>query len=158
MPIDRRTIQMVCILDQIMTMLNPYLNFDGQCEEAMRFYAAAFKTELGPIARFKDMPMEGVDVPDSEADRVMHVSFPVGAGALMASDIMPSMGHKLTLGNHNHVSIHPDTRDEANHLFKALSEGGQVEMQMMDAPWGDYFGSFKDKYGVSWMINHHAAD
>lgn len=138
-----------------MTVLNPYLNFDGQCEEAMRFYAAAFNAELGDITRFKDMPMEGVDIPAAEADRVMHVSFPVGGGALMASDIMPSMGHTLTVGNHNYVSIHPDTRDEAEDLFAALSKGGEVEMPLMDAPWGDYFGSCKDRYGVSWMINHH---
>lgn len=137
------------------TILNPYLNFDGQCEEAMRFYAAAFKAKLGEVMRFRDMPMEGVDLPEAEADRVMHVSFPVGAGALMASDILPSMGHSLTIGNHNHVSIHPDRREEADHLFGALSKGGQVEMPMMDAPWGDYFGSFKDRYGVSWMVNHH---
>lgn len=137
-----------------MTILNPYLNFDGQCEEAMRFYAAAFEATLGEITRFKDMPMEGVDLPDAEADRVMHVSFPVGVGALMASDTLPSMGHTLTVGNHNYVSIHPDTREEADHLFDALSEGGEVEMEMADAPWGDYFGSFTDRYGVSWMINH----
>jgi len=123
----------------------------------MRFYAAAFKAELGPITRFKDMPMEGFDLPASEADRVMHVSFPVGPGALMASDIMPSMGHTLTVGNHNIVSIHPDSREEADRLFAALSKDGNVEMPMADAPWGDYFGSFKDRFGVSWMIDHHAA-
>ncbi len=140
------------------TVLNPYLNFDGNCEEAMRFYAAAFKAELGPIMRFKDMPMEGVEIPEAEADRVMHVSFPMGGGALMASDIIPSMGHKLVIGNHNHVSVHPDSRAEADHLFAALSEGGEVEMPLVDAEWGDYFGSFKDRYGVTWMINHHPTE
>lgn len=133
--------------------LNPYLNFDGDCEEAMRFYAAAFGAQLSPIARFGDMPMDGMDLPPEEENRVMHVNFPVGTGSLMASDIMPSAGHKLVVGNHNHVSIHPDTREEADHLFAALSAGGKIEMPMMDAPWGDYFGSFTDKYGVCWMIN-----
>lgn len=137
-----------------MTAVNPYLNFDGNCEEAMRFYAAAFGAELSPISRFGDMPMEGHEMPDDETNRVMHVNFPIGEGSLMASDIMPSAGHALTIGNHNHVSVHPDSRDEADHLFAALSAGGKVEMPMMDAPWGDYFGSFTDRFGVGWMINH----
>ena len=138
-----------------MTTLNPYLNFDGNCEEAMRFYAKAFRAQLGPVNRFKDMPMPGAELSHAEQDRVMHVAFPVGPGALMASDIVPSMGHTLNVGNHNIVSIHPDSREEADRLFAALSEGGEVDMPMGDAPWGDYFGAFKDRYGVSWMINHH---
>lgn len=137
-----------------MTVLNPYLNFDGQCEEAMRFYAAAFGAKLSEILRFKDMPMEGVEIPPEEADRVMHVSFPVGGGALMASDIMSSMGQRLVRGTQYHVSIHPDSRAEADRLFARLSEGGVVEMPMADAPWGDYFGSFQDRFGISWLINH----
>jgi PhnB protein len=148
---------LVAAATSVRLALNPYLNFDGQCEDAMRFYARAFKAELGPISRYKDVPMEGMTLPDAEKDRVMHVSFPVGAGALMASDNLPSLGHKLTVGNHCHVSIHPDTRGEADRLFAALSEDGEIEMPMADAPWGDYFGSFKDRYGVSWMINHHPA-
>ena len=83
----------------------------------------------------------------------MHIALPVGSDLLMASDIVPSIGHKLIEGNNNYVSIFPDSRDEADRLFAALSEGGIVEMPLADQFWGDYYGSFTDKYGVKWMIN-----
>ena len=84
----------------------------------------------------------------------MHVSIPIGDGQfLMASDTVPSMGHVLNIGNNNYISITPDSREEADRLFNGLSAGGKVEMPMADMFWGDYFGSFEDKFGVRWMIN-----
>jgi PhnB protein len=90
---------------------------------------------------------------DEEKNRVMHVALPIGDDMLMASDIVPSMGHKLVVGNNNYVSVFPDSREQADTFFNKLSEGGQVEMPMADQFWGDYFGSLKDKFGVCWMIN-----
>ena len=140
------------------TKLNPYLNFDGTAEEAMNFYKSVFGGEFmgNGIMKMSDAPgTEGL--PANEKNRVMHVSLPIGNGdVLMASDIVPSMGHKLTQGNGNYICIAPDSRQEADRLFNALSKGGTVEMPMADQFWGDYFGSFVDQFGVYWMINHSA--
>lgn len=136
-----------------MASLNSYLNFDGQCEEAMTFYAAAFGAEMKLMMRFSDMPMEGMEVKPEHAGLIMHAAFEISNGVLMASDIMPGSEQGLVVGNHNIISISPESRQEADQLFKDLSAGGKVEMPMHDAEWGDYFGMFKDRYGVSWMIN-----
>jgi PhnB protein len=84
----------------------------------------------------------------------MHVSLPIGKDiVLMSSDILPSMGHKLVKGNNNYISLHPGSKEEADRLFKGLSADGDIEMPMEDQFWGDYFGSFTDKFGICWMIN-----
>lgn len=142
-----------------MKTINPYLNFDGQAEEAMNFYKSVFGGEFtgSGIMRMRDIPeMPGMDgLSEDEKNRVMHVSLALGNGQLlMASDTVPSLGHKLTVGNNNYISIFPEDRAEADRLFHGLSEGGEVEMPMQDQFWGDYFGSFKDKFGVCWMINY----
>lgn len=138
-----------------MAKMNPYLNFDGKAEEAFNFYKSVFGTEFtGPIFKMGDAP--GCEnLPEDEKNRVMHVALPIGGGdTLMASDIVPSMGHKLVVGNNNYISLHPTSKEEADKLFNGLSAGGAVEMPMADQFWGAYFGSFKDKYGVQWMINY----
>lgn len=137
-----------------------YLNFpDGRTEEAFRFYAGAFGTELESLTRFGDMPMEGFEPPEEAKDRIMHVRLSMGDGAyLMGSDIIDGMNDPVVMGNNFYVSLHPDTREEADRLFDSLSDGGTVEMGMMDAPWGDYYGAFKDKFGVQWMIDVEGAN
>ena len=132
--------------------LNPYLNFDGNAEEALTFYESVFGgvrfVQRGDQAPGHDQ------LPENEKKRVIHVSIPLGDGQfLMASDIFPSMGHVLHVGNNNYISVAPDSRQEADRLFNGLSAGGKVEMPMADMFWGDYFGSFEDKFGVKWMIN-----
>ena len=139
--------------------LNPYLNFDGTCEEAFNFYKKVFQTEFNQygIMRFGDIPpQEGMPpCPDEIKDRVMHVGINFGDQILMGSDIMPGFGNRpFQIGDNNYVSIHPDSREEADRLFAELSEGGEVEMPMEDQFWGDYFGSFRDRFGTSWMINY----
>ena len=134
--------------------LNTYLNFAGNTEEAFKFYEKALGGELTQIVRFKDMPMEGVEIPKADEDKIMHVGLKIGAGdMLMGTDTLESLGQQLVVGNNAHLSLHPDSKEEANRVFKALSDGGTVEMPMADAPWGDYFGMFQDKFGVRWMVN-----
>lgn len=136
--------------------LNPYLNFDGNAEEAFNFYKSVFGGEFaGGIMRMNSAPgTEGL--PDDEKERVMHVSLPLDNNqTLMASDIVPSMGHKLNRGNNVYLSLHPDSKEEADRLFNALAEGGTVEMPMEDQFWGDYFGSLVDKFGIGWMVNYN---
>jgi PhnB protein len=136
--------------------LNPYLNFDGNAEEAFNFYKSVFGGEFaGGIMKMSSAP--GTEnLPDDEKERVMHVSLPLDNNqTLMASDIVPSMGHKLTQGNNVYLSLHPDNKEEADQLFNTLAEGGKVEMPMEDQFWGDYFGSLVDKFGIGWMVNYN---
>lgn len=137
-----------------MAKLNSYLNFDGTAEEAFNFYKSVFGGEFrGGVMRMGDAP--GTEnLSDDEKKRVMHIALPIGNDLLMASDIVPSMGHKLTVGNNNYISIFPESREEADRLFNGLSIGGAIEMPMQEQFWGDYFGSFTDKYGIGWMINY----
>ena len=139
-----------------MAKMNPYLNFDGKTEEAFNFYKSVFGTEfMGPMNKMGDMP--GCEnMPANEKNRIMHVALPVGdqGDVLMGSDTMPSMGHKYEEGNNVQISLHPTTKEEADKLFKGLSAGGSVEMEMQDTFWGAYFGAFTDKFGIRWMINY----
>jgi PhnB protein len=137
-----------------MAKINPYLNFDGTAEEAFNFYKTIFGGEFkGSINRMGDAPgMEGLSA--EERNRVMHIALPIGGDLLMASDIIPSMGHKLIKGNNNYVSIFPESKEEADRLFNGLSAGGNIEMPLEDTFWGAYYGSFQDKFGIHWMINY----
>ena len=136
-----------------MAKMNPYLNFDGTAEKAFNFYKSVFGGEFLAIHKMADMP-HGQQIPENEKNRIMHIALPIDEHTvLMASDIMPSAGHKLNVGNNVYISLHPQSRGEADRLFNGLSAGGEVEMAMADMFWGAYFGSFKDKYGVLWMIN-----
>ncbi len=134
-----------------------YLNFSRNTEEAFNFYKKVFGTEFqGPIHRFSEVPpMEGAPkMSEEDKNLVMHVSLPLlGGHLLMGTDAPETMGFKVTPGNNVYISLAPDNRAETQKLFKALSEGGQVEMDLQDMFWGDYFGSLTDKFGVRWMLN-----
>ncbi len=141
-----------------MASVSTYLNFVRNTEEAFNFYKSVFGTEfLGEgFMRFGDIPpSEGMPpIPDADKNLVMHVALPIlGGFNLMGSDAPESMGFKVTMGNNAYINLEPDTRAETERLFKALSEGGQVEQELQDMFWGDYFGSCRDKFGVEWMFN-----
>ena len=139
-----------------MPKLNSYLNFDGKAEEAFTFYKSVFGGDfVGGIHKMGSAPgTEGLS--EDSKNRVMHIALPIGGDLLMASDIIPEMGHKLVEGNNNYISIFPDSREQADEYFNKLTEGGVVEMPLEDQFWGDYFGSFTDKFGVKWMMNFTA--
>ncbi len=143
-----------------MGLTSTYLNFPRNTEEAFNFYKSVFGGEFvdGRINRFKDIPpQEGMPpIPEEDKNLVMHIALPIlGGHLLMGSDAPESMGFKVAPGNNVYISLHPDTRAQADSLFSKLSEHGEVEMPMQDMFWGDYFGSFTDKFGIKWMINHH---
>lgn len=135
--------------------VNPYLNFDGKAEEAFLFYKSIFGGEFIAHMKMSDAP-DMNDLSKEEMNRVMHISLPLGKDTiLMGSDILPSAGHSLNIGNNVYVSIHPESREEADRIFAGLSKGGDIEMPMADQFWGDYFGSLVDRFGIRWMINHN---
>jgi PhnB protein len=134
-----------------------YLNFKRETEAAFTFYKSVFGTEfVNGVMRHRDVPVpEGHEGPSEEdKDLVINVQLPIlGGHLLMGTDAPESMGFTLNQGNNVYICLQPDTRAEADRLFVALSEGGSVEMPLADMFWGDYFGSFVDKFGVQWMIN-----
>jgi len=133
--------------------MHPYLNFDGQAEEAFNFYKSVFGGEFLMLQKMGDAP-DADKIPDDEKNRVMHVALPINDHTiLMASDCLPSAGHVLKKGNNMYISINTDSREEADRLFNGLSADGLVEMPMEDMFWGDYSGSFTDKFGIQWMVN-----
>ena len=133
--------------------VHPYLNFDGRAEEAFNFYKSVFGGEFLANMKMSEVP-DGDKLSKEDQNRTMHIALPIGKDTLlMASDIMPSAGHVLQPGSQTYIMLAPKSRQEADRLFNGLSKGGKVEMAMADMFWGDYFGSFIDKFGIRWMIS-----
>jgi PhnB protein len=136
-----------------MPALNPYLNFNGNTEEAFNFYKSVFGGEFAVVSRFKDIPKEYKGA-DHEDNKIMHISLPIGGGnILMGSDVPEAMG-KVVTGTNVQISITPSSKEEADKIFNGLSAGGNVVMPMADAFWGAYFGMVVDKFGIHWMVNY----
>ncbi len=137
--------------------ISPYLNFPGTAEEAMTFYAKVLGGTLTDVHRFGTMP-GAEQMPPGTKDLVMHVGIDLPGGQrLMASDAVEGMGGPYVAGTNMSISIHPDSRAEADRVFAALSAGGEVGMPLADQFWGDYYGHFTDRYGIQWMVNYNAA-
>ena len=136
-----------------MALINPPINFNGNAEEAFTFYKSVFGGEFAMIMRFKDMESPEFPVADHEANKIMHIALPIGQNVLMANDVPESMGRTNENENRSKIAISAESREEADQLFNGLSAGGTVEMPMEDSPWGSYFGMFRDKYGIEWMID-----
>ena len=132
--------------------LSIYLNFDGNCREAFEFYHSAFGGEFMHISTFGEGPPD-MGVPEEESERIMHVSLPIGDSVLMGSDTSPTFGPPYQAGNNFSVSCHPQTREETDRLFGAISAGGTVTMPPADMFWGSYFGACVDKFGIPWQFD-----
>lgn len=138
-----------------MATVNAYINFEGNCEEAFNHYKAVFGGEFIMMDRFSDMPpQEGMELSEADMNKIMHVSLPISKETmLMGSDVGGEWAQDLTVGNNITLSITADSREQADHLFKSLSEGGKVNMPMDQTFWGSYFGMCTDKFDINWMIS-----
>jgi PhnB protein len=139
-----------------MAAVNPYLQFDGNCEAAFNFYRSVFQTEFQTLSRFGDAPANGGICPGPE-NNIMHVALPIGRGTLLMGSDTPEGGPAFQEGNNFALALNPDNEEEAKRLFAALSEGGTVIMPMEKTFWGALFGLVKDAYGISWMVNYTLA-
>lgn len=139
-----------------MARVNTYLNFQGQTEEAFTSYAKTFGTAVTMLSRYRDMPAAGPgELPADELDLVMHAELPIVAGhLLMGTDMLASMAQHTRIGNNTTLCLDVDSREDADRLYGALSDGGSEASPMADMPWGAYWGVVLDRYGVRWMINH----
>ena len=139
-----------------MAYVSIYLNFAGETEAAFNHYKKVFGTEfMGQMMRFNSMPPQpgAPALSDEDGNKIMHVALPIlGGRLLMGTDTLESMGHKLVAGNNFSISLNPDTREEADKLYEAMSEGSTEGIAPHDEFWG-YWGHCKDRFGVNWMFN-----
>lgn len=137
-----------------MAQINPYIHYNGNAEEAFIFYQSVFGGEFASIVRFKDMNFEGFEMNENEANKIMHIALPIGKhNILMGSDTPQSMGKHNEQETRTKISVGAESKAEADHLFNGLSAGGTVEMPIADSPWGSYFGMFRDRFGIEWMVD-----
>ncbi|MHA6204120.1 VOC family protein [Dyella soli] len=125
----------------------PYLNFDGQCREAFDFYATAFKAKITMRMTYGESPM-AAEMPPETHGRVMHSQLETANGLLMGADGPPN-----TATHKGCVNLMIDTPAEAERVFKALSDGGEVQMPIQETFWAKRFGALTDRYGKAWMVN-----
>ena len=137
-----------------MARIDPHINFNGNAEEAFNFYKSVFGGEFTQIMRFKDLASREFPIAEKEDNKIMHISLSIGKNLLMANDVPEHMGRTNENENRSKICISAASKEEADKLFNGLSEGGQVEMPVTDSPWGSYFGMFRDKYGIEWMVNY----
>ena len=133
--------------------INAYLHFNDNCREAFEFYRSVFGGEFSWVATFADGP-DDMPVPDDEKNRIMHISLPIGSGALMGSDTTSLFGPPPNAGNNFSINIATESRAETDRIINGLSEGGTVAMPPQDMFWGAYFGMCTDRFGFNWMVNY----
>jgi PhnB protein len=136
-----------------MAQINPHINFNGNAEEAFTFYKSVFGGEFAKIMRFKDLASDEFPVAEKEANKIMHIALPIGDSILMANDVPEILGPTNENENRSKIAISAESKEEADRLFSGLSAGGQIEFPISDSPWGSYFGMFRDKYGIEWMVD-----
>ena len=136
-----------------MVQINPYINFNGNAEEAFNFYKSVFGGEFAMLVRFKEMSSPEFPVAEKEANKIMHIALPIGKNVLIANDVPESLGIVNENENRSKISVRAESREEAETIFNGLSAGGNIEMPIADSPWGSYFGMFRDKYGIEWTVD-----
>lgn len=141
-----------------MVTINPYINFNGNAEEAFNFYKSVFGGEFSEVVRFKDLAGPEFPVAEKEENKIMRIVLPIGNNTLIANDVPESMGRVSENENRSKIAISAESKEEANKLFTGLSVGGDVEMPMAESPWATYFAMFRDKYGIEWTVEFKPKD
>lgn len=142
-----------------MKAINPWINFNGNAEEAFYFYKSVFGGKFTKVIRFKDLASDEFPVSENEADKIMHISLPIGKNnVLIANDVPEIMGRTNENENRSKIAINTESREEADKVFSGLSAGGDVEGPIGDTPWGTYAGMFRDKYGIEWIVEFDPND
>jgi PhnB protein len=135
-----------------MVTINPYINFNGNAEEALTFYQSVFGGEFGTITRFKDIASAEFPVSEHEANKILRITLSIGNSVLIANDVPEMMGRVSENENRSKIAVSVDSKEEAERIVNGLSEGGTVEMPLAESPWGTTFAMFRDKYGIEWTV------
>jgi PhnB protein len=140
-----------------MATINPWINFNGNAEEAFTFYKSVFGGEFAKTIRFKDLASAEFPVAEKEENKIMYIALPIGeSNMLIANDVPEVLGRVNENENRSKISVSAESKEEADRLFSGLSAGGQVEGPMGNGPWGSYAGMFRDKYGIEWIVEFSA--
>lgn len=138
-----------------MQFTGPYLNFNGNAEEAFEFYRSVFGSEVDGVMRFRDFGEGTMEVPEADREKIAHISLPMGEGlSLMASDVVGPQAGSFVVGNNVYLYLEAESSEEADRLFDALSKGGTAEMPLQPTQWAEKYGSCIDQFGVQWMISY----
>lgn len=138
-----------------MRTINPWINFNGNAEDAFTFYKSVLGGEFTKVVRFKDLSSAEFPVPENEANKIMTIALSIGKGnVLLANDVPEFMGRVNENENRSKIVIGAESREEADKIFNGLSVGGEVEGPIGDSPWGTYAGMFRDKYGIEWIVEY----
>jgi PhnB protein len=136
-----------------MRTINPWINFNGNAEEAFNFYKSVFGGEFVKILRFKDLSSPEFPVTGNDANKIMHIALLIGKhNVLIANDVPEFMGRVNENENRSKILVSAESREEADKIFNGLSASGDIEGQIGDSPWGSYAGMFRDKYGIEWIV------
>ena len=142
-----------------MNAINPWINFNGNAEEAFTFYKSVLGGEFTKISRFKDLSGSGFEVAEDEADKIMYIRLSFGKNnVLIANDVPGFLGPVSENENRSKIYLNAESQEEAIIIFNGLSAGGAVEGPIGDSPWGTYAGMFRDKYGIEWIVEFDAAN
>jgi PhnB protein len=134
-------------------IISPWINFNGNAEEAFNFYKSVFGGEFTKVTRFKDIAGPEFSGAEKDANKIMQIMLPIdGANMLIGNDVPEFLGKVSENENRSKIHIKVDSREAAEKIFNGLSNGGQAEAPMGDSPWGTYFGMFRDRYGIEWVI------
>jgi PhnB protein len=136
------------------SQINPYLCFNGNCEEAFNYYKTIFGGEFTTVHRFKDMPPNaGMKIEEKDANKIMNITLPINGGNILyGSDGNPNYP-AVPFGKNISLTLEVDSKENADRCFKMLSEGGKITMPIQDMFWGAYFGMCDDKFGMNWMVS-----
>ena len=136
-----------------MMTVNVYMIFNGNCEEAVAYYAKVFATEPAELSRFGDMPSEPEqEMPEVMKNRIMHASLDIHGSAVMFSDAMSEA--PVSIGKNINVTVLSDDLEKMTEEFNQLGQDGKVQMELQETFWSLGYGIVEDKYGVVWMFNH----
>ena len=131
--------------------LELFINFDGNCREAVEFYAKVFKSTVNNMMTYGDAPPDpNYPVPPADKDRIVYAGVPVGGMVVMFSDI--PAGSDYVCGNNISPTVSIDNKDEVTRMFNELKEGGEVRMELQKTFFSEWYGMVKDKFGVIWQI------
>jgi len=142
-----------------MATINTYLHFEGDTEEAFNFYKSVFGGEFAFLLRYSEAAQRYGEsgfgeVSDDEKEKIMHIALPIKKdNVLMGHDALKSIGRRINFGNNFSITVHAESREEAEKIFERLAAGGTVTMPLADAFWGAYYGTCEDKFGIQWMVD-----
>jgi PhnB protein len=142
-----------------MRAINPWINFNGNAEEAFTFYKSVFGGEFTNIIRFGDISSTEFPVAENDTHKILRIALPVGENnMLIANDVPEFLGRVNENENRSKIVVSAESREEADKIFNGLSAGGYVDGPIGDSPWNTYGGMFRDKFGIEWIVEFDPTD